>query len=77
MADGEGTTEETPKEPEKQAEAPQETAPAAHPSNDLSATVHALSERVSQLEGVLNTVVSQGHKDETPVKRPWTHKQFG
>jgi len=60
--------EETHTEPEKPPEVP--------PAHDgLRETVNALSEKVTALENTVTSMLPQ-NRDETPVKKPWTHRGF-
>jgi hypothetical protein len=61
--------EEEKKEPEK---VPEPTS--SH--DDLRATVNTLSEKVASLESTVTSLLPQ-NRDETPVKKPWTHRSFG
>ena len=45
-------------------------------ADQLKETVNALSERVSTLESTITNMLPQ-NRDETPVKKPWTHRSFG
>lgn len=49
--------------------------PAPH-ADDLRETVHALSEKVETLASTVQGLLPE-NKDETPVKKPWTHRRFG
>jgi hypothetical protein len=59
--------------PETVAEKPKETAETVHPQNDISVTVHALAEKVSLLEETVQSLIPQ-ERDQSPVKKPWTHR---
>lgn len=48
--------------------------PPAH--DDLRDTVHELSEKVSLLETTVQGLLPE-NRDESPVKKPWTHRGFG
>ncbi len=68
---------------EKDTEEPHETAKEETPhkethegADQLKETVNALSERVSTLESTITNMLPQ-NRDETPVKKPWTHRSFG
>lgn len=62
--------------PETQAEHPEKTVETAHPHDDSKDLIHALSERVTLLEGTVQSLIPQ-NQDEKPVKQPWTHRKFG
>lgn len=71
----EDNREETPA-PETQAEHPDSTGEHAHPHDDLRETVTALTERVSSLESLVHAAIPE-NRDESPRKKPWTHRRFG
>lgn len=61
--------------PEEVAVKPETVAHETHPSTELKSTVDALVEKVSSLEATVTGLLPQ-NKDESPVKRPWTHRNF-
>jgi hypothetical protein len=71
----EPTPPETQPEPEKVAAEPETVAHKAEPQNDLAETVRAIDARVSELADAVRSVLPE-NRDETPVRRPWTHKRF-
>lgn len=66
------------KTPEKEPTStpPGNPAPEVPPADDLRETVHALSEKVETLASTVQGLLPE-NKDETPVKKPWTHRRFG
>jgi len=42
----------------------------------LRATVAALSDKVASLESTVTSLLPE-NRDETPTKKPWTHRNFG
>lgn len=68
-------------ETEHETETPKPEMVPEHPENAGHETYHgadvvaALSERVTALESAVTSMLPE-NRDETPVKRPWTHKKF-
>lgn len=67
----EETEHETTPAPETIAAKPEDAGHETHGSDVVS----ALSERVTALENAVTSLLPE-NRDETPVKRPWTHKKF-
>lgn len=68
-------TEHEEVKPEEVAVKPETVAHETHPSSELLSTVNALGERLTSLEGTVTGLLPQ-NRDESPVKRPWTHRNF-
>lgn len=74
--DDDNNTPETPPEPHHETPPPPETpAPDAHPHDDLRAIVTGLQEKVTHLETTVQGLLPE-NRDESPVKRPWTHRKL-
>jgi hypothetical protein len=55
--------------------------PVTEPAEDLAAKVDGLSDKITDIAARLDLVESHSHEpqppvDETPVKKPWTHRRF-
>ena len=69
------TTETHDVTPEHVAQHPEETAHTVEPHHEVAGTVAALTERVSTLENIVQGLLPE-NRDESPGKRPWTHRKF-
>lgn len=77
MEDNEKTPETPPAtKPEEVVAKPEETGHNADAGAELRSTVAALSDRVTSMESTLTSLLPE-NRDETPTKRPWTHRKFG
>lgn len=63
--------EGAPKVTEPEKVEPPKVEPPAHV--DHTDTIHSLTERISTLESTVQSLLPE-NKDETPVKKPWTHR---
>lgn len=62
--------------PEDVATHPEATAHHVEPHHEVTATVSALSERVSSLENIVQGLLPE-NRDEAPGGKPWTHRNWG
>lgn len=76
MEDDDKTTEKEPTSTPPGNPAPEVPVNPAPHADDLRETVHALSEKVETLASTVQGLLPE-NKDETPVKKPWTHRRFG